>query len=236
MAESFSPKTAKRIEAARGVLANQHALTAAAQRGVPAEKLSAIVQLGQDAESADQRQRTKKEESIQRSRTFSAEMAVLAREYTEFRQLRETRKAELQGAADATLLAVLNADYTVKVQVARTNEAGDTSREVVDSTSYAAKLQEVTRAVSAVLEHAALVDSFAAISYGAEKLRALLTRAEQLQALQQEAQQLRKESEDATQQERAAVGALNGLWKLYGPLLRRVAVDVPLVRALLQDT
>lgn len=233
---SYSTQIAKRGDAARGILQDEATKQAAVQGGVPVDKLSEISQAEQEAKAADLEQRKKQQEAKQRNEALEEDFAAIKRDYTEFRQRRETRKAELTSKEEAPLLAALTAEYARKIQIERTDKTGKTTTSVEESEAIFDRLTEISRAVGAVLMHSELVKSFEAVAYGEDKLGALKKRADDLLEELKEIQKLRKEAEASTQREQAAAGKVNELWKLYGPSLRRVANKNATIKALLQST
>jgi hypothetical protein len=233
---SYNAKITNRGEAARGILANEAAKQAAAKGGVPVEQLEAISKNEQAAKAADQDQRQKQTLAKSRQTVFDEAYAKIQREYTNFRQRRESRKLELQGPVHQALHAVLLTEYARKVQVERVSKKGETVISMEESKAAADRLAEISSAVSAVLAHKELIKLFAQVEYGQELLQALQQEAERLLVEQKAIEVIRKEAEVATQQEHAAVATVKELWKVYGPQLRRAGEKNSTIKAFLTNT
>jgi hypothetical protein len=233
---SYNNKAAARGEAARGILRSSEFTAAASKEGTPADKLEAMGKHEQAGKLADQEQRTKQAESKSRQEIFDKDLSALRKEFTVFRQRRETRKAELTTAEKQPLLAILTTEYTRKIQIDRLGKDGKTTTVVEESDAALDRVAEIVNTVGAVLASPELVSLFAVVEYGHAKLSSLKKEGERLQGELKALATLRNEIEAATKREHEAVGALNDLWKLYGPQLRRAGDQAPGIKALLQGT
>jgi hypothetical protein len=132
--------------------------------------------------------------------------------------------------------ASLTADYARKIQVERVSKDGKIISTFEESEAAADRLTEIVSAVGAVLADGTLVKSFGQVEYGKESLEALHGWATRLLAEQKAIEVVRQEAEAATQREHKAVAALNELWKVYGPQLRRAGETNPTIKAFLKNT